>query len=99
MVQPCEGGADMRRILCTIALIVIEIALILICIEGCYGWWFTVFTIIFGLLIIGAWQRDFAHKMLFVCLFIPFILPFWWIFRKPPKKKEKVVREEYWIFW
>lgn len=82
----------MRRLICTIALIVIEIALILICIEGCYGWEFTVFTISFGLLIIGAWVGDFAHKVLFVCLFvclIPSILLFGWIFRKPPEKKEK----------
>ena len=98
VVKPHTVGCHIRRLLCTLALIVIEIALIMICVEGCYGVWFILVPIIFGLLIMGAWEGDFAHKMLFVCLFVPFILPFWWIFRKPQKKKEKVERTEYWFF-
>ena len=90
----------MRRILCTLALIVIELALITICTEGYYGAWFIIVPIFFGLLIMAACEGDFAHKLLFVCLFVPFILPFWWLFRKPKKKKKDCEeRTEYWILW
>jgi len=100
VINPQTVGGRLRRIICTLALIVIEIALIMIFVEGCYGAWFILGPIIFGLLIMGAWEGDFAHKMLFVCLFVPFILPFWWLFRKPEKKKkDKEEHTEHWIFW
>ena len=59
----------MRRILCTLALIVIELALITICTEGYYGAWFSIVPIFFGLLIMAAWEVRLCSQSI-ICMFI-----------------------------
>ena len=89
----------MKKVLCTLLLVLCEAALITCCVDGTFNWIGVVFTVFFALLIVSAWIYDFAHEVAFVCFF-PITLPLW-LLHKRAERKKKYRREhpDYWIFW